>query len=99
MSQTVTPELRRWIIEQASAGCTPEFVLKSMLDAGWDASVAEGALERTLLEHLSTVSPDALSQAAPEVREAVQGALVRLSGQPEKPSVAAWREWWAARAR
>lgn len=30
---------------------------------------------------------------------AAQGALVRLSGQSEKPSVAAWREWWAARAR
>lgn len=30
---------------------------------------------------------------------AAQRALVRLSGQAEKPSVAAWREWWAARAR
>ena len=28
-----------------------------------------------------------------------QRALLRLSGQPEKPSIAAWREWWAARAR
>jgi hypothetical protein len=30
---------------------------------------------------------------------AAQRALLRLSGQPEKPSIAAWREWWAARAR
>jgi len=82
MSQTVTPELRRWIIEQASAGCTPESVLKSMLDAGWNAGVAEAALEQTLLEHLSTVSPDALSQAAPEVREALQGALGQGSPVP-----------------
>ena len=47
MSQTVTPELRRWIIEQASAGFSPESVLKAMLDAGWEEGVAEKALERT----------------------------------------------------
>ena len=44
MSQTVTPELRRWIIEQASAGFAPETVLKAMLDAGWEAGVAEAAV-------------------------------------------------------
>ena len=74
MAQTVTPELRRWIIDQASAGCTPDSVLKAMLDAGWDASVAETALERTLIEHLSAVAPGQLAQAGPEVQEAVKAA-------------------------
>lgn len=81
MAQTVTPELRRWIIEQASAGFPPESVLKAMLDAGWQESVAEKALERTLLDHLSTVSPQQMANVAPEVREAVQavqGAGVRV---------------------
>ncbi|MGV3499252.1 MAG: 2OG-Fe(II) oxygenase [Hydrogenophaga sp.] len=92
MSQTVTPELRRWIIEQASAGFSPESVLKAMLDAGWEESVAEKALERTLLDHLSTVSPQQLSAVAPEVREAVQAALgtgvrvptIDLAGSPRR---------------
>ncbi len=75
MTQTVTPELRRWIIEQASAGFAPETVLKAMLDAGWEAGVAEAALEKTLLDHLGTVSPEQLAAVAPEVREAVQAAL------------------------
>lgn len=52
MSQTVTPELRRWIIDQASAGFTPEVVLASMLSSGWQESVAVAALESTLREHL-----------------------------------------------
>ena len=92
MSQTVTPELRRWIIEQASAGFSPESVLKAMLEAGWDEEVAEKALERTLLDHLSTVAPQQLSAAAPQVREAVQAALgtgvrvpiIDLAGSPRR---------------
>jgi len=52
MSQTITPELRRWIIEQASAGFTPEVVLASMVSSGWQESVAVAALESTLREHL-----------------------------------------------
>ena len=92
MTQTVTPELRRWIIEQASAGFSPESVLKAMLDAGWEEGVAEKALERTLLDHLSTVSPQQLSAVAPEVREAVQAALgtgvrvptIDLAGSPRR---------------
>ena len=92
MSQTVTPELRRWIIEQASAGFSPESVLKAMLDAGWQQPVAEQALERTLLEHLGSVTPQQLAQAVPEVREAVNAALgvsaqmphIDLSGSPRR---------------
>jgi prolyl 4-hydroxylase len=54
MSQTVTPELRRWIIEQASAGFAPEVVLASMMSSGWQESVAVAAMESTLREQLRT---------------------------------------------
>ena len=46
--QPVTPELRQWIIEQATAGQQPEAVLKSMLASGWREDVAVAALEDTL---------------------------------------------------
>ena len=52
MSQTITPELRRWIIEQASAGFAPEVVLASMVSSGWQESIAVAAMESTLREHL-----------------------------------------------
>lgn len=48
MTQAVTPELRQWIIEQATAGFTPDVVLKAMVDVGWEASVAAAALEQTM---------------------------------------------------
>ena len=47
-SQTVTPELRQWIVEQAQAGCRPEDVLASMRASGWDEVVALGALGQVL---------------------------------------------------
>ena len=40
MTQPVTPELRKWIVEQASAGQSPDAVLKSMLASGWREEVA-----------------------------------------------------------
>ena len=52
-AQPVTPELRQWIIQQASAGQPPEAVLKSMLASGWDEDVAIQAMEDTLTQHLA----------------------------------------------
>ncbi|WP_280151025.1 2OG-Fe(II) oxygenase [Piscinibacter sp. XHJ-5] len=46
--QQITPELRQWIVTQASAGQPPEAVLKSMMDSGWAEEVAVVALEETL---------------------------------------------------
>lgn len=48
--QSVTPELRRWITEQTSAGQSPEALLGSMLASGWRREVAAGALRATLQE-------------------------------------------------
>lgn len=52
-AQLVTPELRQWIIQQASAGQPPEAVLKSMLASGWEEDVAIQAMEETLTQHLA----------------------------------------------
>jgi prolyl 4-hydroxylase len=51
--QQVTPELRRWIIEQAEAGCLPEDVLKAMVASGWKEDVALEAMEQTLRSRLA----------------------------------------------
>ena len=48
VKQPVTPELRRWIIEQASSGHSPDAVLQSMLASGWNQESAVAALEETL---------------------------------------------------
>ena len=54
--QAITPELRRWIIEQAQAGYAAPVVLQSMRDAGWDEDVAADALEVTLQDHLNELA-------------------------------------------
>ena len=51
--QEVTPELRAWIIEQATAGRTPEEVLDAMLASGWAEEVALTALEHTLTSQVA----------------------------------------------
>lgn len=50
--QQVTPELRKWIVEQAQAGHGAESVLKAMIASGWSEDVAIEALEATLRSHL-----------------------------------------------
>lgn len=47
-TQSITPELKQWIIEQAKASRPPEEVLKSMMASGWEEDVALSALEDTL---------------------------------------------------
>lgn len=56
MSQTITPELRQWIIEQAAAGFPPEVVVDAMKASGWAEDVAAEALETTLQAHLRSLS-------------------------------------------
>ncbi len=86
--QPVTPELRRWIIEQAQAGCHPNDVIAAMINSGWQEDVAALAMEQTLTQHLAavratqaktpgaTVQPDASPAvvATPAVARSVVGA-------------------------
>lgn len=62
--QSITPELRQWIIAQAQAGFSAPTLLQSMTDSGWDEDVAVDALEVVLREHLSQVAAQQ-SQPAP----------------------------------
>ena len=56
-NQAVTDELRKWIIEQAEAGCRPDDVLQAMKTAGWDEDVALEAMEETLRARLDELGP------------------------------------------
>jgi prolyl 4-hydroxylase len=60
--QQVTPELRKWIVEQAQAGHGAESVLKAMLASGWSEDVAIDALDTTLRGHLES---QAVAQGLP----------------------------------
>lgn len=46
--QTITPELRQWIVAQAESGQQPEQVLASMQVSGWDEDVALQAMQEVL---------------------------------------------------
>lgn len=51
-SQPITPELRKWIVDQAQAGHSAESVLRAMIASGWNEDVAVNAMESTLRGHL-----------------------------------------------
>lgn len=48
MAQHVTPELRRWLLDQVAASHEPAVLLKALTDAGWQPALAELALEEVL---------------------------------------------------
>lgn len=72
-AQSITPELRRWIVEQAQAGLAPEQVLQAMRGSGWDEAVASQALEETL-EGLVQARSLSLPPASPVPAPDLQGA-------------------------
>lgn len=49
--QVITPELRKWIIDQSMAGHNAESVLNAMKASGWSEDTALAALENTLKDH------------------------------------------------
>lgn len=51
-TQQITPELRQWIIDQATAGHAADTVLRAMVDSGWHEDVATQAMEETLQSYL-----------------------------------------------
>jgi prolyl 4-hydroxylase len=60
--QQITPELRKWIVEQVQGGHSAESVIKAMLASGWDEEVAVRAMESTLRGHLED---QAIAQGLP----------------------------------
>ena len=78
-TQTVTPALRQWIIDQAEAGFAPDVVLKSMQASGWTEDVAIEAMETTLAAHLqATQERKLLPTAVPVPRPALDDAPLLL---------------------
>lgn len=55
-AQPITPELRTWIVEQASAGTTAPALIASMVRSGWREDVAVDAVEQVLRRHLDQVA-------------------------------------------
>jgi prolyl 4-hydroxylase len=89
VQQTVTDELRRWIVAQAEAGCRPEDIIASMVKSGWDEGVAFDALEATLRERLDSVA--AARQSLPEPvkvpEPALEGAPTMLQAGDRRVSI------------
>ncbi len=85
-AQIITPELRRWIIDQAEAGCRPQDVIESMKASGWNEDVAIKAMEQTLREHLSTLG-DPAAVAEEELPAPSQVPEPALQGQPASITV------------
>ena len=50
--QPTTPELRSWIVAQATAGCAPEAALQAMRASGWSEDSAIAALEEVMTGYL-----------------------------------------------
>ncbi len=88
-AQSVTPELRQWIIEQARAGCHPDAVLAAMRSSGWAEDVAADALEQTLTEFLGQRNAECQALPGPlKVPEPeLTGAPTRLFAHDREVSV------------
>ena len=77
--QPITPELRAWIIEQATAGHRPEVVLQSMLASGWNEDSAIVALETVLAGYLDEKAKAAVLPSPVRVPEPLpQGTQTTL---------------------
>jgi len=83
-TQTATPELRLWILEQAQAGHSPESVLSAMKQSGWDEDVALAALEDTLQGFLSDHARRQQAQAQSQRPPAVPVPEPDLSNSPSE---------------
>ena len=89
-TQQITPELRQWIIEQASAGHAPEAVLKSMLDSGWQESVAVEAMEESLqgfLEERGVSAQQVVAATSPMAEQAVAATVAVKPGTVPEPDL------------
>ncbi len=87
-SQVITPELRKWIVDQAQAGHSPETVLKSMLASGWKEDVAIEAMESTLKAHLADKAGDGQAAAADGVFDKAFEPSVPVNVAVPEPSLA-----------
>jgi prolyl 4-hydroxylase len=86
--QQVSPELRKWIIEQAQAGHNAESVLKAMLASGWNEDVAVEAMESTLRGHLEEqAQADGMAPAVPVPDPGLAESPLYLDGGDRRVAV------------
>jgi prolyl 4-hydroxylase len=82
-SQQITPELRRWIVEQAEAGCLPQDIVAAMHASGWREDTAVQALEQTLRDRLAAARAAVPAPAAVPDPQLDEGACeVVADGHP-----------------
>lgn len=93
-AQVVTEELRRWIVSQAEAGCSPDDLLASMRASGWAEDVAAQALEETLRRRLDEIAAERRAAGEPRLEvpepDLAVGATLQADGHPVQ-LLAAWR--------
>ncbi|HNE59550.1 MAG TPA: 2OG-Fe(II) oxygenase [Ottowia sp.] len=88
MSQTITPELRQWIVDQARAGHSADAVLQSMKSSGWNEDVAIEAMESTLRGHLDQqAQAQGLPPAVPVPEPDVADSPLYLDGGDRQVAV------------
>ncbi len=88
MSQTITPELRQWIVDQARAGHSADAVLQSMKSSGWNEDVAIEAMESTLRGHLDQqAQAQGLPPAVPVPEPNVADSPLYLDGGDRQVAV------------
>lgn len=80
--QHVTPELRTWIIEQATAGHKPDAVLASMKASGWNEDSAISALEQVLTGYLDERSRQEALPTAVEVPDPLAWQAASAGARP-----------------
>ena len=90
------PELRRWIVAQATAGHPPDIVLDAMKASGWDEAVALDALETTMREPPRPANDDAsiAAEAATEPARPVPGAASPPARRRSAPAIATSASSW-----
>ncbi|NUZ05342.1 2OG-Fe(II) oxygenase [Piscinibacter koreensis] len=77
-AQTVTPELKAWIVAQATSGVSAEASLEAMRQSGWEEDVAIAALESTLTEHLARINTPPVP--VPQVKGGLDGTTIEIDG-------------------
>ena len=88
LSQTITPELRQWIVDQARAGHSADAVLQSMKSSGWNEDVAIEAMESTLRGHLDQqAQAQGLPPAVPVPEPDVADSPLYLDGGDRQVAV------------
>ena len=74
-AQTITPELREWIVTQAAAGQPPQAMIESMVRSGWHEDVALVSLQKVLSDHLAKETAQAEQARLPPAVPVPEPAL------------------------